>query len=65
MCVPLTIAVESYAQMFMIINKIHISIVKNKLRKSFDILVNSTASVFSGLNLANRCLSQLDSTIRP
>ena len=37
---PLTTAAESYAQMFMIINKMYDSIIKNKLRKSFDILKN-------------------------
>ena len=35
---PLTIDAENYAQMFMIINKIYYSTIKNKLRKSFDIL---------------------------
>ena len=38
MCIPLTIVAESYAQMFMIINKFFNSIIKNKLRTSFDIV---------------------------
>ena len=58
---PLAIAAESYAQMFMIINKIYNIIIKNKLRKNFD--MNSSASGFSGLNSTDHCFAQLESII--